>query len=81
MTARWSEPVGASATFSEEQAQRVQALRAAREVIETSTRMSPFGASTTDPNLGYLIETAQWVMDGQNPEIARAVVAKMEDEG
>lgn len=67
-TGRWSQPVPVSTAFTEEQKQRAQALRIAREVIEEKEAakgpMTPGGLTL---NAAYLIETAQWIIDGSRP--------------
>lgn len=64
---RWSLPQIAPLEFTEEQAQRVQALRVAREVVETRSEAKPFAGAATDAGHPWLLETAQWIISGEMP--------------
>jgi hypothetical protein len=67
---RWAGPVAVSGVFTEEQAQRVQALRCAREVLEDRHGGGPFTAtsSTTANAPVSLVLVASWIMD-LTPEV------------
>lgn len=67
MSTRWSEPVVTADSLEVEQAQRIQAIRAAREVVEERPSAPAFASSGMSANAAYLIETAQWIYDGTLP--------------
>lgn len=70
MTDRWALPVNVSAAFSPDQSKRAQALRVAREVLETrEASKSPFTPGATDNGVPWLLETAQWIVDGTMPDL------------
>lgn len=63
--ARWSPPVAASSEFTDEQRRRVQALRAAREVVEVKqAAKSPLTAGGVESDTKDLLLTAQWIVSG-----------------
>lgn len=69
-TARWSGPVQASSAFTDQQAQRVQALRAAREVVEERpAAKGPFTSGGVSANGAYLIEVAEYIVNGTVPAV------------
>lgn len=66
---RWAGVVQVSSVFTDEQAQRAQALRIAREVCEAKTPGSGFGVSGgEDAGVPWLIEVANWIMTGTTPD-------------
>ena len=60
---RWAPPVSTAAAFTEEQAQRVQALRAAREIVEGKTG-GPFSNASSVSNTVDLLIVAGWIVEG-----------------
>lgn len=68
-THRWSQPVSVASAFTDEQAQRVQALRAAREVVEQRpAAKGPFTPAGVEANAVYLIEVAEYIVNGTVPK-------------
>lgn len=62
---RWAGPVSASNQLTPEQQQRVQALRAAREVLEAIGSGSAFARpERTATDADELQQVAAWIMDG-----------------
>lgn len=62
---RWTEPGTTADDFDREQAQRVHALRAAREVLEDKTNGGPFsGGSAKGSDAEGLIQVAVFIVDG-----------------
>lgn len=62
---RWSTPVRVSEAFTEEQTQRAQALRVAREVVEEDQPTRPLTAAGRSANVAWLIEVAEWIVTGE----------------
>jgi hypothetical protein len=73
---RWSAPVSVSGVFTEEQSQRVQALRAAREVVEERGAASPFAAGPRTADYWQVLEVAQWIIDGTMPVLISSLPAE-----
>lgn len=66
---RWATVVQVSSVFTDEQAQRAQALRVAREVCETKEPGKSFGTpGGVDAGAPWLIEFARWIIDGTMPD-------------
>lgn len=64
---RWTPPMRASEDLTDEQRQRVQALRVAREVVEEGSLKGAFGGASMSANAAYLVETAEWIVNGTLP--------------
>lgn len=62
---RWSAAVPASVAFTDEQSQRAQALRVAREVCEErGSAKGPFTASSMTVSAADLLDVAEWIVSG-----------------
>lgn len=65
-TDRWADWKPVAPQLAEEQMQRAQALRVAREVVE-SRSSSGFAASSTDAGTAWLLDVARWIVTGEMP--------------
>lgn len=64
---RWTAAVPAADVFTDDQARRVQALRAAREIAESKTAGAAFGSSGSDVDIPSLLMVAEYIVTGIQP--------------
>jgi len=62
-------PVVSTEVLTDEQCQRILALRVAREVLEIKPPSGGLGSGGTDIKETLLLVTAEWVMNGDLPQL------------
>jgi hypothetical protein len=66
-------PVVSTEVLTDEQCQRILALRTAREVLETKQPSGGFGTGGLDVKEPLLLLVAEWVMHGDLPQLMQMV--------
>lgn len=74
-------PVVSTEVLTDEQCQRVLALRAAREVIETRQAAPLMASGGSDFKDYLLLVVAQWIIDGNIAPILETLAAQSLDPG